>query len=72
MRMSIRNQMTGEVVSLSKGEAMAVAKVRLDGGGDQILTSAVTLDAVTDLDIKVGSRVTLLVKSTDVALAVAD
>ena len=70
MRMSIRNQLTGEVVSLSKGEAMAVAKVRLDGGGDQILTSAVTLDAVNDLDITVGSRVTLLVKSTDVALAV--
>ncbi|MDO5736477.1 MAG: TOBE domain-containing protein [Propionibacteriaceae bacterium] len=70
MRMSIRNQLTGEVLSLSKGEAMVVAKVRLDGGGEQILTSAVTLDAVSDLGIEVGSRVTLLVKSTDVALAV--
>ena len=69
MRLSTRNQLVGEIVSLTKGEAMAVAKVRLEGG-DQVLTSAITLDAANDLDLAVGSRVTLLVKATDVAVAV--
>lgn len=69
MRLSTRNQLIGEIVSMTKGEAMTVAKVRLEGG-EQTLTSAITLDAAQDLDLKVGSRVTLLIKSTDVALAV--
>ncbi len=69
MRLSTRNQLVGEIVSLAKGEAMAVAKVRLDGG-EQVLTSAITVDAANDLGLTVGSRVTLLIKATDVALAI--
>ena len=32
MRLSTRNQLSGTVESLVAGEAMAVVKVRLDGG----------------------------------------
>lgn len=69
MRMSIRNQLVGEVVSLTRGEAMAVVKVRLDGG-EQVLTSAITVDAVDDLEIAIGSHVSVIIKSTDVSLGV--
>jgi len=48
MKLSTRNQLPGTVVSVAKGEAMAVVKVRLDGG-DQILTSSITRDAADDL-----------------------
>ena len=68
MRLSIRNQLTCTVQSVTKGEAMAVVKVQVAGG--TVLTSSVTLDAVNDLGISEGSEVTLLVKSTDVALGV--
>lgn len=68
MRLSIRNQLTGTVQSVTKGEAMAVVKVQVAGG--TVFTSSVTLDAVNDLGISEGSEVTLLVKSTDVALGV--
>lgn len=68
MRLSIRNQIPGKVVAVTTGEAMAVVKVQTDGG--QELTSAITLDALRDLGVEVGSEVTLVVKATDVAIGV--
>ncbi len=48
---------------------MAVVKVQLDGS-EQVLTSSITKDAAQDLGLAAGSAVTLLIKSTDVALGV--
>lgn len=67
MKLSTRNQLAGTVESVTTGEAMAVVKVRLDGG--QHITSAITREAVEDLALTVGSTVTVLVKSTEVMLA---
>ncbi|HMS37521.1 MAG TPA: TOBE domain-containing protein [Arachnia sp.] len=69
MRLSTRNQFPGTVVSITKGEAMAVVKVAVDGT-DLIVTAAVTRDAVEDLGLEVGSATYALVKSTEVQLAV--
>ncbi|GAA2011731.1 MULTISPECIES: molybdopterin-binding protein [Nocardioides] len=69
MKLSTRNQLPGTVVSVVTGEAMAVVKVKLDGG-DQVITSSITKDAVADLGLTEGATVTVLVKSTEVALAV--
>ena len=69
MKLSIRNQLSGTVLSVSKGEAMAVVRIRLDGG-DQVITSSVTRDAAEDLGLTEGSPLTVLVKSTDISLAV--
>lgn len=69
MRLSTRNQLTGSVVSLTRGEAMAVVKVQL-AGTDIVMTSAVTAESIDDLGIEVGKEVTLLVRSTEVALGV--
>src|SRR4029077_816081 len=68
MRFSTRNQLPGTVVSVRLGEAMAVVRIQLDQGG--ILTSSITRDAVEDLALAEGSKVTALVKSTEVSLAV--
>lgn len=68
MRLSTRNQLPGTVTSIHTGEAMAVIKVELAGG--QTITSAITKDAADDLGLAVGSAVTVLVKSTEVMLAV--
>ena len=69
MRLSTRNQFPGTVISITKGEAMAVVKVAVDGT-DLIVTAAVTRDAVEDLGLEVGSATYALVKSTEVQLAV--
>ncbi len=69
MRLSTRNQLTGTVVSVATGEAMSVVKVKLTDT-DVVMTSAITADSAEDLGIEVGKNVTLLIKSTEVALGV--
>lgn len=68
MKLSTRNQLAGTVVSVVQGEAMAVVKVELAGG--QTITSSITREAVADLGLTEGSAVTVLIKSTEVALGV--
>lgn len=68
MKLSTRNQFPGTVVSVVQGEAMAVVKVELAGG--QTITSSITREAVADLGLAEGTAVTVLIKSTEVALAV--
>jgi molybdate transport system regulatory protein len=67
VRLSTRNQLPGTVESVQVGEAMTVVKVNLDGG--QTMTAAITRDAADELGLASGSKVTVLVKSTEVMLA---
>ncbi|MEU9122602.1 TOBE domain-containing protein [Streptomyces sp. NPDC048506] len=67
MSLSIRNQLSGTVLTVTPGEVMATVRVRLTGG--QEITAAVTREAVGELGIAAGSEVRTLVKSTEVALA---
>lgn len=69
MRLSTRNQFEGTVTSLTRGEAMTIVKIAIDGT-DLVITSAITTDAVDDLGIVVGSHAYALVKSTEVQVAV--
>jgi len=68
MRLSTRNQLPGTVRTVTNGDAMSVIGVELDGG--QQVTAAITRDAAKDLALAPGSRVTVLIKSTEVMLAV--
>jgi molybdate transport system regulatory protein len=68
MRLSTRNQLPATVDSITLGEAMAAVKVTVDGGHS--VTASITREAVEDLELTPGSRVTVLVKSTEVMLAV--
>jgi molybdate transport system regulatory protein len=67
MKLSTRNQLPGTVTAVTTGEAMAVVKVQLDGG--QPITASITREAVEDLGLAAGVKVTVLVKSTEVMLA---
>jgi molybdate transport system regulatory protein len=67
MGLSIRNQLTGTVTSITPGEVMATVKSRLSGG--QEITAAITREAVEDLGIAEGSAIRALIKSTEVSLA---
>lgn len=69
MKISARNQLPAKVVAIIHGEA--IANVELDVGGLRLVAS-ITVEAVRDLGLEEGSRVTALVKASDVILAVAD
>lgn len=68
MRISARNQIKGRVVEVRKGAT--TSHVRVDIGGGQIMTSSITNEAVDDLGIQSGSDVTVVVKASDVMIAV--
>jgi molybdopterin-binding protein len=68
MRISARNQIKGTVVDVKKGAT--TSHIRVDIGGGQIVTSSITNEAVDDLAIKAGGKVTVVVKASDVMIAV--
>ncbi len=70
MRLSTRNQLPGTVVAVQKGDTLTTVKIELRGG--DVVTSAITREAADDLGLSKGSPVTVLVKSTDVSLAIGD
>ena len=67
MRLSARNQIKGTVLEVQKGAT--TSHVRVDIGGT-VMTSSITNEAVDDLGIKVGGNVIVVVKASDVMIAV--
>jgi molybdopterin-binding protein len=68
MRISARNQIKGTVVEVKKGAT--TSHVRVDIGNGQIVTSSITNESVDDLAIKAGGGVTVVIKASDVMIAV--
>ncbi|WP_250285716.1 MULTISPECIES: TOBE domain-containing protein [unclassified Frankia] len=70
MSISIRNQLSGAVTEITSGEAISAVKIRLATG--QEVVAAVTTEAVRELGVASGSQVRILIKATDVSLAVGE
>ena len=69
MKLSARNQLTGTVEVIDHGAVTTTVKIRLQGG--DLITSSVTKEAAEDLQLKVGSSVIAVIKSSDVIVAVS-
>ena len=68
MRISARNQIKGTVVEVRKGAT--TSHVRVDIGNGQIITSSITNEAVDDLGLKAGGSAIVVIKASDVMIAV--
>ena len=66
MKLSARNRLTGTVVSIRRGQAIANVAVDVNGR----MVSSITVEAVDELGLSEGSAVTAVVKASDVMLAV--
>ena len=66
MRLSARNQIPARVTAINNGEA--IANVELDANGTRLVAS-ITVEAVQQLGLAVGSQVTAVIKASDVILA---
>jgi molybdopterin-binding protein len=58
MKLSARNQFEGQVVE--------VTHIHIDIGGGTIVTSSITNEAVDELKLKTGDKVTAIIKASDV------
>jgi molybdopterin-binding protein len=67
MKISARNQLRGRVEAIVLGVVTAKVGVRV---GDNLIESVITRQSVEDLNIKVGSEVTAVIKSTEIMLMV--
>jgi len=67
MKLSARNRITGTVSSVEKGAVASVVKV--DVKDPFTITSMITKEAVEDLKLKKGDKVSVIIKSTEVIIA---
>ena len=63
---NVRNQFRGKIKEIIHGPVVSEVDVETQHG---IVTSVITSRSIQDLDLKVGSEVIALVKSTEVSIA---
>ena len=68
MRISARNQLRGTVISIQPGAVNGAVKIELPDG--QLITSTVSMEALHELDLRVGQPAYAVIKATDVLLGV--
>jgi molybdopterin-binding protein len=67
MEISARNTFKGKILEIKRGAVMA--KVIVDIGGGNRVTSAILVDSADELALKVGDQVVAVIKSTEVMIA---
>jgi molybdopterin-binding protein len=68
MRISARNQFKGKILDVKKGATTSHIRVEIAPG--QVVTSSITNEAVDDLGLKAGGNATVVIKASDVMIAV--
>ena len=66
MKISARNQIAGTVTQITPGGVNGTVKV--DIGGGHVVTASITEEAIADLALAEGDRVTVLIKASDVLI----
>jgi molybdopterin-binding protein len=64
-KLSARNQIEGKIVELELGGVMAHVTVQV---GKNLIESIITKKSVEEMKLKIGDRVTAVIKSTEVML----
>jgi len=70
MRISARNQLPATVTSVTEGAVMSEVAVEVDGGHEVV--AAITAESARKLGLAPGRKVIVVIKSTEVMLAVED
>jgi molybdopterin-binding protein len=68
MKLSARNQLKGKILSIKEGAVNGI--VTLDIGGGNKMTSTISMDAIKELDLKVGGSAYAIVKATAVMIGI--
>ena len=67
-KLSARNQLKGNILEVNEGAT--TSHVRIDIGNGMVITSAITNEAVADLNLKAGDEAWAVIKASDVMIGV--
>ncbi len=67
-RLSARNQIKGRIIEVRKGAT--TSHVRVDIGNGNVITASITNEAVDELGLKSGGNAIVVIKASDVMIAV--
>ena len=68
MKLSARNQLKGEVVSIKEGAVNAIVGIKIKGG--EVITATISMDSVKSLGLEVGKEAYAVIKATSVMVGV--
>jgi molybdopterin-binding protein len=66
MKLSARNQFQGKVVEIKEGAVNATVKIEI--AKDIVISSTISMEAIKELELKVGSEATAVIKATSVMI----
>ena len=68
MKLSARNQIKGKITDIAEGAVNAI--VLLDIGGGNTISATISMNAVRELQLKVGAEAYAVIKSTSVMVGI--
>jgi molybdopterin-binding protein len=66
MKISARNQLKGKITAIREGAVNGI--VKLDIGGGNEISATISLEAIKELGLKVGSEAYAVIKATSVMI----
>jgi molybdopterin-binding protein len=66
MKYGARNQLSGRVVTIKKGDVMCQVRLEVDPGA--VMNSVMTMESLADLGLEPGDPVKIVVKAINVLL----
>ncbi len=68
MKLSARNQFKGRIVDIQEGAVNGIVKI--DIGGGNVMSATISMNAIRELALTVGSEAYAVVKATSVMVGV--
>lgn len=70
MKLSARNQLKGKIIGIQEGAVHTI--VTIDIGGGNVVTSAISVNAVKELGLEIGMEAYAVIKATSVMVGIDD
>ena len=68
MKLSARNQLKGKIKNIQEGAVNGI--VAIDIGGGNVISATISMNAIKELDLKVGMDAYAVIKATSVMIGV--
>ncbi len=68
MKLSARNQFKGKIIDIQEGAVNGIVKI--DIGGGNVMSATISMNAIKELELKVGKEAYAVVKATSVMVGI--